>query len=70
MYRRRESSVPGAALLLTALGNYSYSDAIGAYLVAGEYWPGDHSQEPAEEPGNAQHLCSCPIASPRRKWRR
>lgn len=28
-------SVPGAALLLTALGNYSYSDAIGAYLVAG-----------------------------------
>jgi len=28
-------SVPGAALLLTALGNYSYSDAIGAYIVAG-----------------------------------
>lgn len=28
-------SVPGAALLLTALGNYSYSDAIGAYVVAG-----------------------------------
>ena len=28
-------SVPGAALLLTALGNYSYSEAIGAYLVAG-----------------------------------
>ncbi len=28
-------SVPGSALLLTALGNYSYSDAIGAYLVAG-----------------------------------
>lgn len=27
-------SVPGAALLLTALGNYSYSDAIGAYVVA------------------------------------
>lgn len=28
-------SVPGAALLLTALGDYSYSDAIGAYIVAG-----------------------------------
>ena len=28
-------SIPGAALLLTALGNYSYSDAIGAYIVAG-----------------------------------
>jgi benzoate membrane transport protein len=28
-------SIPGAALLLTALGDYSYSDAIGAYLVAG-----------------------------------
>lgn len=27
-------SVPGAALLLTALGNYAYSDAIGAYVVA------------------------------------
>gem|GEM_PF-1946792 len=27
-------SVPGAALLLTALGNYEYSDAIGAYVVA------------------------------------
>ncbi|WP_430296026.1 benzoate/H(+) symporter BenE family transporter [Sinomonas sp. B1-1] len=27
-------SVPGAALLLTALGQYSYSDALGAYLVA------------------------------------
>jgi benzoate membrane transport protein len=27
-------SVPGAALLLTALGNYDYSDAIGAYVVA------------------------------------
>lgn len=27
-------SVPGAALLLAALGNYEYSDAIGAYLVA------------------------------------
>lgn len=28
-------SVPGAALLLTALGDYAYSDAIGAYIVAG-----------------------------------
>ncbi|EMY34887.1 benzoate transporter [Arthrobacter crystallopoietes BAB-32] len=28
-------SVPGAALLLTALGNYSYAEAIGAYIVAG-----------------------------------
>lgn len=27
-------SVPGAALLLTALGNYRYSDAIGAYVIA------------------------------------
>lgn len=27
-------SVPGAALLLTALGDYAYSDAIGAYVVA------------------------------------
>ncbi|WP_229866576.1 benzoate/H(+) symporter BenE family transporter [Sinomonas cellulolyticus] len=27
-------SVPGAALLLTALGHYSYSDALGAYVVA------------------------------------
>lgn len=27
-------SSPGAALLLTALGNYDYSDAIGAYVVA------------------------------------
>lgn len=27
-------SVPGAALLLTALGHYSYSDALGAYIVA------------------------------------
>jgi benzoate membrane transport protein len=27
-------SVPGAALLLTALGDYEYSDAIGAYVVA------------------------------------
>lgn len=28
-------SVPGAALLLTVLGDYSYSEAIGAYIVAG-----------------------------------
>lgn len=28
-------STPGAALLVTVLGNYSFSDAIGAYLVAG-----------------------------------
>jgi len=28
-------SVPGAALLLAALGGYSYPDAIGAYIVAG-----------------------------------
>lgn len=28
-------SVPGAALLLTALGDYSYPEAIGAYIVAG-----------------------------------
>lgn len=28
-------SVPGAALLLAALGNYSYSDAVGAFMVAG-----------------------------------
>ncbi|AMM32205.1 Benzoate transporter [Sinomonas atrocyanea] len=27
-------SVPGAALLLTALGRYPYSDALGAYVVA------------------------------------
>lgn len=27
-------SIPGAALLLTALGDYDYSDAIGAYIVA------------------------------------
>ncbi|MCO4273779.1 benzoate/H(+) symporter BenE family transporter [Pseudarthrobacter cellobiosi] len=27
-------SVPGAALLLTALGNYDYSDALGAYVAA------------------------------------
>lgn len=27
-------SVPGAALLLTALGHYPYSDALGAYVVA------------------------------------
>ena len=28
-------SVPGAALLLTVLGNYGFSEAIGAYIVAG-----------------------------------
>nr|WP_218062883.1 benzoate/H(+) symporter BenE family transporter [Arthrobacter sp. SDTb3-6] len=28
-------SVPGSALLLTVLGNYSFSDAVGAYIVAG-----------------------------------
>lgn len=28
-------SVPGAALLLAALGNYTYSDAVGAFIVAG-----------------------------------
>lgn len=28
-------SVPGAALLLTALGDYSFPEAVGAYLVAG-----------------------------------
>ena len=28
-------SVPGSALLLTVLGNYDFSDAIGAYIVAG-----------------------------------
>ncbi|GHD05141.1 benzoate/H(+) symporter BenE family transporter [Zhihengliuella salsuginis] len=28
-------SVPGAALLITALGDYSFAEAVGAYIVAG-----------------------------------
>src|SRR5699024_10076734 len=28
-------SVPGAALLITTLGGYDYSDAIGAFIVTG-----------------------------------
>ena len=28
-------SVPGAALLITALGDYSYAEAVGAYIAAG-----------------------------------
>ncbi|MFE7631687.1 benzoate/H(+) symporter BenE family transporter [Kocuria sp. NPDC057446] len=32
-------SIPGAALLITSLGNYSFSDAVGAYLVTGVLGP-------------------------------